>query len=119
MIGDIESAMEKQAKVAKTMVESFSGKNLPPPIFDYILSTAETIEAMAREAAKGISVFDCSARDVARQRRMNNMVDHMVIMIEELANVTVACSRNEDINSVPFPPRINRQQTLLNFKNKR
>ena len=87
--------------------------------FDFLLAGIETNFQVAFEAAKGLSVFDCSARDIARQRRMNQMVENGIIQLEELSNITIACTRNETINSVPFPPRINRQQTLLNFRNSR
>lgn len=88
-------------------------------IFEFILEGAITQEQVAREAAKGLSVFASSARDNARQRRMNQMVENAIIQIEEMTNVTVACIRNETINGIPFPPHIDKRQTMLNFRNRR
>jgi len=87
--------------------------------FDFMLAGIETQYQTAFEAAKGLSVFSCDARDIARQRRMNQMVENAIIQLEELTNITVACTRNETVNAVPFPPKPNRQQTILNFDNKR
>ena len=87
--------------------------------FEFLLAGIETNYAVAFEAAKGLSIFNCSARDIARQRRMNQMVENGIIQLEELSNITVACTRNETVNKVPFPPKIDRRQTLLNLENKR
>lgn len=86
---------------------------------DFMLAGIETQYQTAFEAAKGLSVFSCDARDIARQRRMNQMVENAIIQLEELTNVTVACTRNETVNAVPFPPCPNRKQTMMNFDNKR
>lgn len=115
---NIESAIERQQAAAKAMLEAFGGK-APEALFDYILATVESNAVMAFAAAKGLSVFSCEARDIARQRRMNQMVEIGIIMIEEMFNTTVACSRSEEVNAVPYPPQISRTQTLLNFRNKR
>jgi len=87
--------------------------------FDFMLAGIETQYQVAFEAAKGLSIFSCTARDIARQRRMNQMVENAIIQLEEMTNITVACTRNETVNSVPFPPRPDRRQTMLNFDNKR
>ncbi len=87
--------------------------------FEFILAGVETNYQAAFEAAKGLAILKCDARDIARQRRMNQMVENGIIQLEELTNVTVACTRNETTNSIPFPPRINHVQTMLNFDNKR
>jgi len=87
--------------------------------FDFMLAGIETQYQVAFEAAKGLSIFDCTARDIARQRRMNQMVENAIIQLEEITNITVACTRNETVNAVPFPPKTNRTQTMLNFENRR
>lgn len=115
---NIEAAMERQQAAAKAMVDAFTG-DLPEPLFDYILASVEVNAVMAFASAKGIDIFKAQPREIARQRRMNQMVEAGVIMLEEMFNVTVACSRSEEVNKIPFPPKINREQTLLNFRNKR
>lgn len=87
--------------------------------FEFLLAGIETNYAIAFEAAKGLSIYTCTARDIARQRRMNQMVENGIIQLEEMSNVTVACARSEIANNVPFPPRIDHRQTLINFENKR
>ena len=86
-------------------------------VFESLLECAITNSQTAFEAAKNLDFFKCEARDIARQRRMNQMVENQVITIEEMFNIVVACDRTEQRNRVPFPPRINREITLRNFQN--
>lgn len=86
--------------------------------FEFLLEGAITNAQIAFEAAKGLSFFNCQARDIARQRRMNQMVDNQIIQIEEMFNIVVACTRTDSVNQVPFPPMIKREITLRNFQNR-
>ena len=92
---------------------------IPREQFEFMLCGIETNSAIALEAASGLSISTCYARDIARQRRMNQMVENGIIQLEELSNIRVACTRHEAINSIPYPPRINHQQTMLNYDNRR
>ena len=85
--------------------------------FESLLECAITNAQTAFEAAKNLNFFRCEARDIARQRRMNQMVENQIINIEEMFNIVVAACRNEEVNHVPFPPRINRELTMRNFRN--
>ena len=87
--------------------------------FEFMLTGIETQYSTAAEAAQGLCVFTATARDIARQRRMNQMVENAIIQLEELTNITVACSRCEEVGKIPFPPRPNHRQTMLNFDNHR
>lgn len=87
--------------------------------FELRVVNIETIFHIAFESAKTMKVYGNSARDVAKQRRMNMMVDQMICQLEEETNITVATTRIEDIGRVPFPPRVNRLQTMLNWDNNR
>ena len=98
--------------------------NAPTPAlsreqFEFMLSGIETQQMTALEAARGLSALTASARDVARQRRMNQMVENAIIQLEELTNITVAASRHEEVNHIPLPPLVNHRQTMLNFDNSR
>lgn len=86
-------------------------------VFESMLECAITNTQMAFEAAKGLNFFGCNARDIARQRRMNQMAENQVIAIEEMFNIVVALDRVEEHNKIPFPPRINREITLRNYRN--
>lgn len=87
--------------------------------FEYMLAGVVSNEKLALEAAKGLSVFSCNARDIARQMRMNQMVENQIISLMEMTNTTVAYTQSQSVNQVPFPPHINTAQTLLNFRNSR
>ena len=87
--------------------------------FEFMLCGIESNMALAWEAAKGLNVYKCDARDIARQRRMNIMVENAIIQLEEMTNVTVATSRVETAGHIPFPPRIHHQTTMVNFDNHR
>ena len=84
-------------------------------VFESLLNNAMTNAQLAFESARGLSILSCTARDIARQRRMNQMVENQIIQIEEMFNVFVACTRTDEINHVPMPPSINRERTLINF----
>lgn len=116
----IEAQEHAQEAAKKLMnMKCFEASKASEPLFDYLLATVEESAAMAFTAAKGIDILKSEPRDIARQRRMNQMVENGIVMLEELFNITVACTRSEQVNTVPFPPSINRRQTLLNFANKR
>jgi len=87
--------------------------------FELRLVNIETCYALAFESAKAMSHISSSARDIARQRRMNMMLETQICLLEEETNVTVAVSRNECVGDIPFPPRVNHQITMLNFDNDR
>ena len=89
--------------------------------FEFLLAGIESNYALAFEAAKGLNAnrLTATARDIARQRRMNQMVENGIIQLEELTNITVAVSREETIGRIPFPPHIDRRLTLINFENQR
>lgn len=114
-------AQEHAHEAAKKLMrmKCLEANEVSEPLFDYLLATVEESAAMAFTAAKGIDILKSEPRDIARQRRMNQMVENGIVMLEELFNVTVACVRSERVNAVPFPPSIDRRQTLLNFQNRR
>jgi len=87
--------------------------------FELRIVNIETSYQMAYEAAKALDYLKCDARDLARQRRMNMMIDSQICMLEDETNVTVATRRMESVGSVPYPPAIEHTQTMLNFDNNR
>jgi len=87
--------------------------------FELRVINIETCYALAFESAKAMSVIDANARDIARQRRMNMMIETQICILEEETNITIAVSREERVGNIPFPPKVNHQQTMLNFANAR
>lgn len=87
--------------------------------FDYMLSGVVANEKLAFEAAKGLSIFSCCARDIARQMRMNQMVENQIISLMEMTNTTIAYTQSQSVNQIPFPPHVNVAQSLINFRNHR
>lgn len=87
--------------------------------FELRLINIETNYQLAFESAKAMDYLTKSARDLARQRRMNMMVELQIAALEDETNITVNVDREEHNCQVPFPPRINHNQTMLNFDNKR
>ena len=85
--------------------------------FEFILAGVETNYQAAFEAAKGLAILKCDARDIARQRRMNQMVENQVIQLEEMFNIVIAVERTESRNRVPFPPRVIRDISIRNYRN--
>lgn len=88
--------------------------------FEVRLASIEAQYAIAFESAKTIATYGASAEVVAKQRRMNMMVELMILQLEEESGITVAVHRGEEnVNQVPFPPRINRLQSVLSWQNNR
>ena len=87
--------------------------------FELRLLNIESAYQLAFESAKAMSVIGSSARDVARQRRMNMMVENMICALEDETNITVAVRREERIGNIPFPPVVDHTQSMLNYENKR
>lgn len=99
--------------------ESINPAKMPREQFELRVVNIETIYAIAFESARTMDTVGCSARDIAKQRRMNMMVETMICQLEEETNLTVAVERNERIGNIPFPPRVNHTQTMLNWDNNR
>lgn len=87
--------------------------------FELRLLNIETSYQLAFESAKAMDYISASARDVARQRRMNMMVESMICALEDETNVTVNVDRTERNCQVPFPPKVDHRQTMTNFDNAR
>lgn len=87
--------------------------------FELRVVNIETCYGIAFESAKTMDVLGSSARDLAKQRRMNMMVETMICQLEEETNVTVAVHRNEEAGKIPFPPRVNHSITMTNWDNRR
>ena len=99
--------------------DSISTAKMTREQFELRVVNIETIYAIAFESAKTMDTVGCSARDIAKQRRMNMMVETMVCQLEEETNITVAVDRNEKVGNIHFPPHINHTQTMLNWDNNR
>ena len=102
-----------------TEKQTESAPKLTREQFEFMLTGIESNYSLAFEAAFGLDVYKCDARDIARQRRMNMMVETAICQLEEMSNITVETSREESSGKIPFPPRINHKLTMLNFDNHR
>lgn len=87
--------------------------------FEIRLDHIEMEYNRAMKSARTLQLVKVTARENAMQRSMNVMVEDLILQLEMETNVTVACSREERIGQIPCPPRMNRQQTMLNFDNHR
>jgi len=90
-----------------------------PPLtreqFELRLVNIETCYALAFENAKAMDYLSATARDHARQRRINMMVESMICALEDESNVALHVWREEKYSHIPFPPKVNHEQTMIAF----
>ena len=84
--------------------------------FEVRLASIQVQYQIAFESAKTLATYGTSADVNAKQRRMNMMVQMMILQLEEESGVVVAVYQGEELfNHTPFPPRISWQQTMINW----
>lgn len=101
------------------MSEQAQSTTLSREQFSLRLDHIEMEYIRAMKAANTLQTVFPTARERAMQMSMNIMVEDLIVQLEMETNVTVAYTRNETVNGVPYPPRMNRQQTMINFDNGR
>lgn len=84
--------------------------------FEVRLASIQVQYQIAFESAITLATYGTSADVNAKQRRMNLMVQMMILQLEEESGVVVAVYQGEETyNRTPFPPRISWRQTMINW----
>ena len=84
-------------------------------MFKRRLETIQTIYDTAFESARILTTRKCDATMISMQRKLNIQVEQLIANLEAETNVEVVASREEKVRHVPFPPKVDKQQTMIEW----